>query len=474
MKHIKYIYILLLFIGVTSMISGCKEYFDLNENPNFVQAPPLNSLLSTVTHKTGIFSRNMANIVNNYSQYIASPVESSALDTYEITDQTSQWDSVYRAMSDIYDMQVLARSVNSTEHLGVANVLMAYNLGLITDIFGAAPYSQAFGGSVLNPVYDGEEALYNECLNLLNEAIDLLNQDNSAVVLGVNQDLIHGGNRLAWLKTANAIKARFLNKVSKKSIYDPNAVLSALDNAYTSNADDAGMGVFQGNNPWAQVAISNANALLGGWLSDNFVNHLNGTTYGVFDPRIEQITDRTIHGVFKGTRNGQGNLGPAANTVRDESYISVNSPWTSEESPLWIVTYAETKFIEAEAAFRTNDIPRAYQAYLDGIAANMNKLQVPQAAAQEYINNPVVSVGANALTLNLIFKEKYVTTYLNAEAWNDVRRHDYQYENFRMPMNAQLDTFIRRMAYPVGEISKNGTNVPAEVPLSTNLWWDRP
>lgn len=467
------IYTLLVCVGLASSLTGCEDYFDLNDNPNFVQNPPINSLLSTVTHKTGYTSRNVANIVNNYSQYIASPVQSSALDTYEVTDQTSQWDQVYLALADIKDMQELAISVNSTEHWGVANVLMAYNLGLITDVFGAAPYSQAFG-MVLNPVYDTEEALYNECLRLLNEAIDLLNQDNSAVVLGANQDLIHGGDRLAWLKTAHAIKARFLNKVTKKSFYDPNAVLAALDNSYTSNADDAGMDVFQAVNPWAQVAISNANALLGGWLSDNFVNHLNGVTYGVFDPRIEQITDRTIHGEFVGTRNGQGNLGPAANTVRDESYISVNSPWTSRESPLWIVTYAETKFIESEAAFRANDIPRAYQAYLDGIAANMNKLLVPQAAAQEYISNPAVSVGANALTLDLIFKEKYVTTYLNAEAWNDVRRHDYQYEDFRMPLNAQLDTFIRRMAYPVGEISKNATNVPAEVPLSTNLWWDRP
>lgn len=463
-----------LLIGLLPVIQGCQDYFELNENPNLIQSPPIDALLSTVTHKTGLTSRNVANIVSNYTQYIASPTQASALDTYQITDQTAQWDQVYLAMADLYDMQALSRENGFNYHLGVANVLMAYNLGLIADVFGAAPYSEAFGGTVLNPVYDSEESLYNESLRLLQEAINLLQDPESAILLGETEDLIHGGNRETWLKTAYAIQARFLNKISKKPSYDPLAVLAATDNSYSSNADDAGMAVFIGINPWAQVARSNLSALLGGWLSDNFINHLNGTTYGLLDPRIEKITDPTVHGDYVGTRNGEGNFGSAPNTVYDENYISENSPWTGEDSPLWIVTYAEVKLIEAEAALRNSDPARAYAAYLEGIRANMEKLEVPPAAAAAYLEDARISVGAENLTLDLIFKEKYVVTYLNAEAWNDTRRHDYQYENFRMPLQAQLDTFIRRMAYPVGELSKNGANVPDEVPLSTPLWWDTP
>ena len=40
-----------------------------------------------------------------------------------------------------------------------------------------------------------------------------------------------------------------LNKVSKTSTYNPAAVLTAVDNAYTSNADDAGMASFSLRNP---------------------------------------------------------------------------------------------------------------------------------------------------------------------------------------------------------------------------------
>ena len=86
---------------------------------------------------------------------------------------------------------------------------------------------------------------------------------------------------------------------------------------------------------------------------------------------------------------------------------------------------------------------------------------------------PTVAVGAAALTKDLIFKEKYIATYLNPEAWNDARRFDYKYKDFTMPVNATLPTFIRRLDYPQGERSKNGGNVPVEVLRTTRLWWDQ-
>jgi hypothetical protein len=262
-----------------------------------------------------------------------------------------------------------------------------------------------------------------------------------------------------------------LIKVSKTSAYNPASVLTAVDNAYTSNADDAGMASFALRNPWAQVARNNASLTLGGWLSEQFVDHLNGTTYGVFDPRIRKLTDPTVAGTFIGTVNGAGNRPPGNNTVKDENYIAISSPWTSDVAAILIVTYAETKFIEAEAALTVNPA-RAYTAYLAGINANMDKLQVP-AGAERTAYITAASVGAAGLTKALIFKEKYVATYLNPEAWNDARRFDYGYKDFTLPQNAALPTFIRRLNYPTGERSENGSNVPNVGSLSERLWWDK-
>jgi hypothetical protein len=129
------------------------------------------------------------------------------------------------------------------------------------------------------------------------------------------------------------------------------------------------------------------------------------------------------------------------------------------------------KFIEAEATFAT-DKARSYQAYLDGIKANMQKIGVPQGEMDAYLTNPAVAVGVAAFTKDLIFKEKYVAMFLQPEAWVDARRFNYQYKDFSLPFNVVLSDYVRRMAYPNTELDRNGENVPS-VTMTDKLWWDQ-
>jgi hypothetical protein len=468
----RYKFLLVFLAGSVIALQGCKKgYFDLNENPNQVAIPSLQTLLTTATHKTGINSYNVGSITSVYVQYLANPSASAASDTYQELDYTSTWDALYFALADISDMKKLAAEQGSSEYVGVANTLIAYHLALVTDLWGDAPFSDAFIVKTLTPKYDKQEDLYTKGLSLLDSAILELSKTNATIKLATTSDLIHGGDRTKWLKTAYALKARMLLKLSKTANYKPADVLTAVDNSFKSNADDAGMASFSLRNPWAGVAVSNASLTLGGWLSEQLVDHLNGKTYGVFDPRIRKITDTTVKGIYIGTVNGAGNRPPGNNTVKDECYISVNSPWTAEKAPVIITSFAELKFIEAEAALAT-DPNRAYAAYLAGINANMDKLQVP-AGTERTTYITAASVGAGALTRALIMKEKYVATYLNPEAWNDARRFDYQYKDFTLPVNAVLNNFIRRLSYPQGERTKNGGNLPQIGSLLDRLWWDK-
>jgi hypothetical protein len=102
----------------------------------------------------------------------------------------------------------------------------------------------------------------------------------------------------------------------------------------------------------------------------------------------------------------------------------------------------------------------------------MDKLGVPTAERDAYLNNPAVAVGANALTKNLIFKEKYVAMFLHPETWTDARRFEYGYKDFTLPVNTLLPSFIRRANYPTSELSRNTANVP-NVALTDKLWWDK-
>lgn len=487
--RIKLLSLLSLF-AAAFFFSGCKKsYFDINEvNPNQTQSPPITGLLSAVTYHTGLNYFRAGNFTSYYVQYLASPNALGPSDVYENADRSSLWynptstpppstlpnnafGGVYNTIMDGRVLQEKAIAANAPEYVGVAKVTEAMNMSMMIDLFGDMPYSEAFNPTNFRPRYDKAEDIFNRCLALLDEAVVEFNKPNPTIKLDATSDLIHGGVSSRWIKTAYALKARLLNRLSKLPAYSPTQILAALSNAYTTNNDDAQVTRFVTRNPWGQVAYDQTQSLLDGWMSEQFVDALNGTTFGVVDPRLALIATPTRTGTYKGTPNGRGRTGSGTNN--DESYLSVTGFYSRPDAPLLLVTFAEMKFIEAEATFAT-DKTRSYNAYLAGIRAHMEKLGVPEAEKNAYLTNPVVAVGAAGLTRDLIFKEKYVAMFLHPEAWTDARRFDYAYKDFTLPQNAQLTTFIRRAGYPSSEISRNGANVPNVASLAERLWWDKP
>lgn len=471
-RHIWHTCFLLLTITTTS----CKKYLDINTNPNQPTQPTINGLLTQTTLNSALnVYRVSTNITSYYVQYLASSNTASPLDTYDDIDASSTWTSLYDNMTDIYDLEKIAAEKGATQYQGVAKILMAMNLQFINSLWGDAPYTAAFSAASLTPGFDNAQSIYQTCIKLLDDGIALLNQTGSTITIPTsssnNPDLIHKGATNAWIRTAHALKARLLNQVSKTSAYSTAAIFAELAGAYTNTTQDAYITTFDIRNPWNQVALNNKNLLLDGWLSEQFIDAMNGKTYGIFDPRLPFITDTTKYGDYRGTPNGKGRSGSGVSY--EETYINLTGYYSSPNSPLYIITYEEMKFIEAEAAFRANDKPRAYAAYIEGITANMNKLGVAGAKRDAYINDPSVAVGASGLTLDLIFKEKYKALFLNPETWNDARRYNYQYKDFTLPLNAVTSSFVRRMVYPSIETSRNGANVPAVTDVTQKLWWDQ-
>jgi Starch-binding associating with outer membrane len=473
MKILNRYIVLILVIG---FISSCKKYLDVNQNPNAPTKPPINGLLTRVTQTTALNVSRVSNITSYYVQYLASPNPASPTDVYEPIDASATWTNLYDNMTDIYDLEKLGAAQGASQYQGVAKVLMAMNLQLAHNLWGSVPYSKAFSSETLTPSFDNAETIFQTCITLLDEGIALIQKPGSAILMPTgasgNPDLIHKGQSAAWVRTAYALKARLLNQLSKKTTqYNAANIFSALASAYTSASQDAAITTFNVRNPWNQAAVNNAALLLDGWLSEYFVDVMDGTIYGIADPRLPLIASKTKFDDYRGTRNGKGRIG--SGTSQEESYISLTGFYSSTSSPLYIITYEELKFIEAEAAFRSNDKPRAYAAYLEGIRANMNKMGVSSASRDAYVNDPTVSAGEANLTLNLIFKEKYKATYLMPVTWDDARRFDYGYQSFQLPLNVITATYIRRLAYPNVELSLNSGNVPAVADVLAKLWWDQ-
>lgn len=461
---------------IATIFVSCEDYLDVNKNPNNPDRVSMDLLMANSSLRTGDNIQAVGNITSYYVQYLASPNAFGTKDTHESGNYDITWQEIYQVMSDVSDIQTLAAEVGATHYAGISKILKSINLALVLDTWGDAPYGEAFFGEVLQPAYDDDALLYDTLVQLVDEAIIDLADTESTASPG-DDDFIYGGDIEKWTKLAYSLKARFLLHGSKTAGYDPDVILDAIANGITSNTDNAqvaysttGEDVY---NPWALIAIDQENSILDGWISEQLADAMNGTTFGVVDPRMPFMFSATDEGKFIGVTNGTGR-GTGVDIEGDRSVISRATYYAANDSPVPIITNSEMRFIEAEVALSMNNKPAAYAAYLDGIRAHMEMLNVSTGNINTYVANPAVGVGAANITLDLIMKEKYVALYLHPETWNDARRFDYQYEDMTLPANHNPELggeFIRRVNYPDSETSRNAANVPS-LTLLDRIWWD--
>lgn len=466
------IFILLIIAGV---FTSCENYLDVNTDPNNPTSVPIKGLMSVVSVRTAANTANMGYHTSYFVQYLAGPNAGGNTDTHQEINANGTWVGIYNVMSNLSDLELMAEEQGAPNYVGVAKIMKAINLALLVDAWNDVPYSDAFFVQTIKPKYDNGQQLYAEIFTLLSDGITNLQQSNTTLIMGAD-DFMYGGNLSRWIKAAHALRARYLNHLSKTSSYDPNAILAAIANGFQSNADDALVRFTnEVRNPWGAVAINQAGLVLDGWISQQIVEAMDGTTFGVVDPRMEFLFSRTRHGNFRGTPNGAGRDPDVFDLRLDASTLVEASFYANRTSPVLVMTFAEQKFIEAEAQLALNNKPAAYAAYLAGIRAHMDLLAVPAADRDAYINNSVVSVGDANITLALIMKEKYVALYLSPESWNDARRFNFRYTDMTLPaqLNPELSgQFSRRLQYPSSEFTTNSDNVP-EVTLLTRIWWDQ-
>lgn len=470
MKILRKTYSYLVIAGLFLFTTGCDDYLDINENPNNPTTAPLTGLMTNSTYETAQNTFRLGDITSYYVQYLASPNPASASDVMDEVSHDNTWANLYNVMTDLNDMIAEAQETDANHYEGAGQILMALNLAMTVDAFGDVPFTESFNFETITPAYDDDAELYDLVFQFLDEGIANLSQETTLPI--GNDDFIYGGDADQWVKFGNMLKARYLNHLSDTGSYDPEAVLTALDNGFESSDDDAQVEYFEeAYNPWYQVAFSNENLILDGWISEQFVESTDGTLYGIEDPRISHMIGTDSLGNYIGVPNGAGRGSAPEQDAR--STLVPGDYYSSQTSPVLIATYFEQKFIEAEAAFEI-DKSRSYEAYLEGIRAHMNKLGVESSEIDAYMSSSEVSMGEDNFSMEDIFKEKWVAMFLHPEAWNDARRFDYAYEDFDLPANLNPDLnnqFIRRLRYPDSELSRNRSNVP-DVSLLDRIFWD--
>lgn len=428
----RYIAVLLASLSLTGI--SCKKYLDVNTDPNNPLHVSEALILAPVevTLSTNIVGGFSGTTSAYWMQYLSLNQPFPNVETYRIlpsdVDNTWSFYTYPNALNNLNDMIKQAEAAGHVGYAAIGKALTAYTLATASDVWGDIPYSQAF--DLLKnpkPTYDSQESVFTTIQGLLDSAIYYTNQTPSAIEPGAD-DYIFNGDMDKWRKFINFLKARYYLRLSNAPGHTPAAqadlALAAIANAFTSNTDNALVpypGTPSAENPWYENTLPGAGGVV---LGESFVNTLKTKN----DPRLPIIATENNAGTYVGRAAG-------IDAVPDPSdFSSVNTFYggylpddpdnaAGAGAPVFLATYAEQLFMEAEATFYKSGSAAADPIYRAAITAHMSMLGVAAGARTTYLAAQPALTDANAI--QQIINEKYVADFLSLESYNDWRRTGY-------------------------------------------------
>jgi hypothetical protein len=433
-----------LLVGLAGLVTSCDKYFEgVNDDPNRPTDVGVELLLPTA--QTALAYGNGGDLSRYTSMFVqhvyGADRQFATYQTYNIGESDmDNWWRFNMYGGGLYDLHIIiqkAEAQNLPEYSAIGKILMAYGLMVVTDVMGDIPYSEAFqGGENTAPGYDTQEEIYTTIQDLLTEAKASIAEPDGAIVPGAD-DAIYGGDMALWNQFANLLSARAYLHLGKVSSANYTAALNALSaGALSSNGDDAVLyfGVDPTTAaPWNQYIEQRDDIDYTGFIYDLLAN--------TSDPRLAVYTD------------GPGVLG---------------TTFSASDAGFYFGSYAEQKFIEAEARFQTNDLAGAATAHNEGVLASLGRYGISDPVYE------LANTNETALTISLekIMTQKYITMFLDPEAFTDWRRTGFPVLT-AVPGNVTNNVIPRRLPYPQSERTFNGVNAPAGVTVTDRVWWDQ-
>lgn len=390
----------------------------------------------------------------------------------------------------------------------MARIWQAYTFMILTDTYGAIPYTEGGAGytdQVFYPKYEQQDEIYPKLIQELTDASAGL--DASAKV--ESSDILYAGNITQWKKFGYSLLLRAGMRLSKVNASTAQTVVQAAfaGGVITDNADDAYMRHDANYQNPAGVMLNSTEAA-NWYLVNSFVDTLKNNN----DPRLSAIAVR-----YKGATSGPSQTVDKASTAPADQigmpmgydngtivaratgdglasfydYSQVDRRRLAKtNAPMFFVTAAQTQLLLAEAKFRgwiATGTPAEY--FANGIKAHMDQMAmydgasaIPGADRDAYIAAHPLDAGKELQEINTQY---WIASFLNGpEAFANFRRTGYPAlapNPYGQPNNPDVPngTFIRRIGYPTSELSVNTANVNAAIAtmgpdkLSTRLWWDK-
>ncbi|MCB0689089.1 MAG: SusD/RagB family nutrient-binding outer membrane lipoprotein, partial [Saprospiraceae bacterium] len=208
-------------IGVL-FLASCYDLDEINENPNGISpetAHP-NLLLTTVMTEAGksIVDLGYGDIAG-VMQHTQKDSWSSGHNDYDWDEK--DWNNYFNMLRNNNLAYQRAIDLGLEFHQGVCLVMKSFIFGLLTDLWGEAPYTAALKGDQgednLYPIFDTQENIYMGILDDLKTANDLLSKDRSAYSeIYADGDVFLHGDPAKWRKFANSLMLRYYMRLSEK------------------------------------------------------------------------------------------------------------------------------------------------------------------------------------------------------------------------------------------------------------------
>lgn len=555
--NMKRIFTLLLVAGLILIGSeGCKkDTFDINQNPNQPTDSTVsyNVILPAALSNTARFVARDWGFLQNWLGYWARSgtyAPAASEESYNVTTSFGAgiWTDIYDNLYDYQTMQIGAQKAGADFYSGIARIMKAHNYAMLVDIYNNVPYSEALNGAGnTTPKYDKGADIYKDLLRQIDTGMALI-KGASTSTTGANKsiaadDVMFGTTQFAgttidamklrWAKFGNTLKLRLLTHLMNGGItttanptsvtqvpagFDIPGELLKITTDQTAGAATGFLTVdAQVNpgysttkpNPFYNLYVANTD----GTATQNSV-YYKGNSYAVGDGSgngyYQYNGDTRIDRFYVAPSAGHRGVAYGLPSATENAAATLDGigPGVTRgaTAPVWILTLAESYFLQAEVVARGYTFP--------GTAANLVKLGVEssfislgltQAQGDTYFNGNAgyVDVDVNGTQffgpynihggVYTVLSQKWFA--LNAiapyEVWSDYKRGDIDATTKHMvygvgsgfapgpPISVyQFNTATQipvRLLYPQNEYNYNAGNVGAEGVIdatNSHVFWD--
>ncbi|MEC5147906.1 SusD/RagB family nutrient-binding outer membrane lipoprotein [Chitinophaga sp. 212800010-3] len=491
-----------IYIIATTVISitlgACsKELTNVNKNPNSLEKPDPTTLLSnTIVTEFYNNANNVWTLGNGYNQYMTFSQSYYDQPTrYSPVTNEPYWIPMYEAARDANTLYSLAQAKGNPLLQAAALTLRSYAFAQLTELWGDIPFLQALKGNtgVYTPAYDPQQTVYMDpdqgILSSLRRADSLLKANPSGLMEG---DMLFSSNTGLWRSFINALRLRYLLRVSSKMDVSAEMQSIAGSAAVMQNAAQSGALALPTVTPYNFVSLTERSG-------DFAVKYMNSTLYNQFVTTGDSVRIAAYFTVNANTPagapfsfNNYGGMPMVIDATATQSAQSsnFNSSFTKGNNPALIkariITYAEQEFILAEAALKgyiSGGTAAAATHYNNGVTGAFAEIGLSAANAASYLTHATVAFDGSTQNsaLRQIITQKWLININNGfEGWIEFRRTGYPDLQTGGAANMNNGAIPTRFLYPTSEQTINSSNYAAEVTRMGGkentvykAWWEK-